>query len=361
MAVSWTGNKLPHGTMSTPYAKGMIVISGSSCKELAASVTRRMDVPLSPTDIKKDSSNETHVDINVSVRGKDVFIIQTGHGNLSCNDLLMELFILTYACRTSSARKIIGVIPYLPYSTHCIMRRRGCVTAKLLASMMAKSGLSHLVTMDLYHKEIQGFFDFPVDNLRCSQFLIQYITSHIPDYKNGVVVARYPGVTLRATSFAERLRLSLAVIHGEVKDPHDGRNSPPPDDHTPRRIQVARKEKPPLNIVGDVEGHNAFIIDDVIDEVDSLIAAAQCIKKSGAKKIFVVATHAPLSGDSPKKLQESCIDQAIVTNTIPQEENSKICTKLQTIDISVMLSEAIRRIYHGESMSYLFKNVPLED
>lgn len=166
----------------------------------------------------------------------------------------MELLIMAYACKTSSARSIVGVIPYLPYSKQCKMRKRGCIVSKLLAKMMCTSGLTHIITMDLHQKEIQGFFDIPVDNLRASPFLLQYIQEsvserghisyvvdvlmyfnsplQIPDYRNSVIVARNPGVAKKANSYAERLRLGLAVIHGEQKeaesDEVDGRYSPPP-------------------------------------------------------------------------------------------------------------------------------------
>lgn len=162
---------------------------------------------------------------------------------------------MAYACKTSSARSIVGVIPYLPYSKQCKMRKRGCIVSKLLAKMMCKSGLTHLITMDLHQKEIQGFFDCPVDNLRASPFLLQYIQEsvsplrlialetkqnfffvftylQIPDYRNAVIVARNAGSAKKATSYAERLRLGIAVIHGEQKesetDEVDGPYSPPP-------------------------------------------------------------------------------------------------------------------------------------
>ncbi|CAI8018895.1 Phosphoribosyl pyrophosphate synthase-associated protein 2 [Geodia barretti] len=206
-------------------------------------------VDLCSTELQMDAG-ECQVAINDSVRGKDVFIFQTGSwarsdeeedSKLSVNDILMEMLITCYGCKTAAARRIIGVIPYLPYSRHCKMRKRGCITAKLIAGMMCKAGMHQLITLDLKHKEIQGFFDFTVDNLRGSPFLIKHIREQISDYRNAVVVARSPAVTRRANAYAERLRLSLAVIHGESKDGEppeeeeeedDGRTSPPPVCHT---------------------------------------------------------------------------------------------------------------------------------
>nr|CAI5819576.1 unnamed protein product [Callosobruchus analis] len=222
----------------------------------------------------------------------------------------MELLIMAYACKTSSAKSIVGVIPYLPYSKQCKMRKRGSIVTKLLAQMMVKSGLSHIITMDLYQKEIQGFFDCPVDNLRASPFLLQYIQESIPDYRNSVIVARNPAATAKATSYAERLRLGIAVIHGEQKeaesDEVDGRNSPPiiPRSRTMDAgvgvpVHIA-KEKPPINVVGDVGGRIAIIVDNLIDDVQSFVAAAEVLKERGAYKIYVMATHGLLSSDAPR-------------------------------------------------------------
>lgn len=175
----------------------------------------------------------------------------------------MELLIMAYACKTSSAKSIVGVIPYLPYSKQCKMRKRGCIVTKLLAKMMCKSGLTHVITMDLHQKEIQGFFDCPVDNLRASPFLLQYIQENIPDYRNSVVVARNPAATKKATSYAERLRVGIAVIHGEEKEDEseqvDGRTSPPVADKSLRGrvydVPVSgvplypAKEKPPIQVI----------------------------------------------------------------------------------------------------------------
>uniref|UniRef100_A0A8D2ZH01 Phosphoribosyl pyrophosphate synthase-associated protein 2 n=1 Tax=Scophthalmus maximus TaxID=52904 RepID=A0A8D2ZH01_SCOMX len=327
-----------------------------------------ISLPLSPSHAPFVSI-ETRVQIQESVRGKDVFVIQTVSKDV--NTTIMEMLIMVYACRTSCARSITGVLPYFPYSKQCKMRKRGSIVSKLIASMMCKAGLTHLITMDLHQKEIQGFFNIPVDNLRASPFLLQYIQEEIPDYRNAVIVAKSPASAKRAQSFAERLRLGLAVIHGEAQDAEsdqvDGRHSPPtvkttgaihPSMDIPLLIP---KEKPPITVVGDVGGRIAIIVDDIIDDVSSFVAAAETLKERGAYKIYVMATHGILSSDAPRFIEESAIDEVVVTNTIPHELQKLQCPKIKTADISMILSEAIRRIHNGESMSYLFRNIGMDD
>nr|XP_017020965.1 phosphoribosyl pyrophosphate synthase-associated protein 2 isoform X6 [Drosophila kikkawai] len=349
----------------------IVIINGNSHPDLANMVAERMGLKNGGCSVFHKSNRETIVEISDSVRGKDIYIIQTG--TKDANNNIMELLIMAYACKTSSARSIVGVIPYLPYSKQCKMRKRGCIVSKLLAKMMCTSGLTHIITMDLHQKEIQGFFDIPVDNLRASPFLLQYIQESIPDYRNSVIVARNPGVAKKANSYAERLRLGLAVIHGEQKeaesDEVDGRYSPPPTSSNRQRTTSVSvgvpehicKVKPPLTIVGDVNGRIAIMVDDLIDDVQAFVAAAEMLKENGACKIYVLATHGLLSSDAPRLLDESPIDEIVVTNTIPHEIQKLQCHKIKTIDISILIAEAIRRIHNKESMSYLFRNVTLED
>ncbi|OPJ88745.1 hypothetical protein AV530_003216 [Patagioenas fasciata monilis] len=203
--------------------------STAACTELAKRITERLGAELGKSVVYQETNGETRVEIKESVRGQDIFIIQTIPRDV--NTAVMELLIMAYALKTSCARNIIGVIPYFPYSKQSKMRKRGSIVCKLLASMLAKAGLTHIITMDLHQKEIQGFFSFPVDNLRASPFLLQYIQEEIPDYRNAVIVAKSPDAAKRAQSYAERLRLGLAVIHGEAQcteqDMDDGRHSPP--------------------------------------------------------------------------------------------------------------------------------------
>lgn len=241
------------------------------------------------------------------------------------NNDIMEMLIMAYACKTSSARNIVGVIPYLPYCKQSKMRKRGCIVSKLVATLISRAGFNHIITMDLHQKEIQGFFDCPVDNLRASPFLIQYIRESISDYRNAVIVARNPGAVKRATSYAERLRLTIAVIHGEEKssesEKDDGRNSPPLPEVEQRRIsnfnmeflpKLQAKEKPPISVVGDVGGRIAILVDDMIDDVQVFVSAAELLRERGAYKIYVMATHGLLSADAPRLIENSPIDEVII-------------------------------------------------
>ncbi|TKR59528.1 hypothetical protein L596_029186 [Steinernema carpocapsae] len=430
---------------------GMVMLTGNSHPQLANLLCDRLGISLARINVYKRSNSETAVDIAESVRGKHVFILQSSSKDVN-NDLI-ETLVLIYACKTSSAKAITVVMPFLPYSKQCRMLRRSAITMKLVADMICKSGATRLVSLDLYKKEIQGFFSIPVDNLRASPFLLQYVRENILDYRNAVIVAKSPGVMHKATSYADRLRLAVAVIHGEDnKDREDGlvedgRQSPPllsptfecPDpigeteEKSPRKempmisekhtefflpkspspdltgtsptaamtrtravsstvfgeakeaikqlqrvrtvssssmapnvsyelfpVQVA-KEKPQMTVIGDVKDRIAFLVDDIIDEVQPFVSAADILKRNGAKKVIVLATHGLLSADAPALLENSCIDQVIVTNTVPHEMQKSQCHKITTVDISLMLCEAVRRIYHKESMGVLFKDVTIDD
>ncbi|XP_065197331.1 phosphoribosyl pyrophosphate synthase-associated protein 1-like isoform X2 [Sycon ciliatum] len=379
---------------------------GTSHSELGKEICRRLGVDPSPLKCRfggveddcESTCKETHVEIGTSVRGRRVFLLQTGSKDV--NNSIMELLIMAYACKTACAEKIIAVIPYLPYSKQSKMRKRGSIPAKLFATLLSRAGVTHVVTMDLHTKEIQGFFDFPVDNLRSSSFLCKYI-QEIPDYHNSVIVARRPESTKRATSFAERLKLNIAVIHIDQSkeadiDREDGRCSPPiymfnedgssntntPNSSRERRVSFSRlahahdsltsttslplslcagEDLRGIKLVGDVSGRIAVIVDDSIDEVASLIRIANVLHHRGASRIYVVATHGIFIGNAAELLEESCIDEIAVTNTVPQEEFAKTCAKVKTIDISPLLSEAVRRIQNGESMSYLFRDISTYD
>lgn len=348
-----------------PAPNELVILSGNSHLDLAHKIATSLGTKVGTSKVLHFANKETNVDVAESVRSRNCYIIQSGTTK-DVNNSIMELLIMAYCCKTSAARNIVAVIPYFPYSKQSKMHKRGCVVSKLIARMMVNAGVNHLITMDLHQKEMQGFFDIPVDNLRASPFLLQYITDNIPDYKQSVIVARTPAQTIKASSYAEKLRIGLAVIHSTSveEDVTDGRNSPPPE--ASRRMSECQglEDKPESMsaIVGDVAGKNAIMVENLIDDMESFVNAAEFLKTYGARKIYVLATHGVLSSDV-SLLEKSPIDEVIVTNTVPHDhEIQKMqCQKIKTIDVSILLSEAIRRIHNKESMSYLFRNVTLED
>merc|ERR1712223_1532739 len=344
--------------------RGMIVLAGNSHPELSTAITKHLDVRLSKSTVQHKTNRETVVEIQESVRGKDVYIIQTGSKDV--NNSIMEMLIMCYACKSNSCKNIIGVLPYLPYGAQTKMRRRGNISLKLVAQLMVKAGFNHIITVDMHSKESQGFFDCAIDTLRASPFLIQYIQDKIPDYRNAVIVAKSPLAAKRATSYAERLKLGIAVIHGEAKEDEeedDGRASPPLS-FSNRVTSVGTvlpplmcKEKPPISVGGRI----AIMVDDMIDDVKSFVDAAHILKDRGAYKIYALATHGILSADAPRLIDDSPIDEVVVTNTVPHDLQKLQCHKIKTVDVSILLAEAMRRIHNKESMSHLFRHVTLED
>lgn len=351
----------------------MVIFSGQSHLRLAEDICSHVGIRLGDILVANSSSTETEVKLQESIRGKEVYIIQSGSKRV--NNDVFEMLTMVYACRTSCARKIVAVMPYLPYSQQCRMRRRACITSKLIAKMMCNAGINHLITMDLHQREIHGFFDCSVDNLRSSPFLLQYILDNIPDYSDSVIVARHPRATRHVSSYAERLQVSFAVIHGELKEEEeqeiDGRTSPPmtPRVAVPAPFEFAcsyptpipniqQKIKPTLSVVGSVQDKTAIILDDIIDDVEPWALLATFLKEQGAVRVFAMATHGILSGNALEHISKSdCLDRVIVTNTVPLSTELQNCSKIAIVDVSKMFAEAIRRIHNGESMSKLFTNI----
>jgi len=355
---------------------GMVLLAGNSHPSLTEDIACHLGVSVGSCLVYHNTNRETMVDIQESVRGKDVYILQTAARNV--NDIIMELLIMAYACKTSNCKNIIGVLPCLPYSQQTKMRRRGNISLKLVADMCVKAGFDHIITVDLHSKESQAFFACRMDNLRASPFFLQYIVESVPNYHNAVIVARSPIGARRATSFADRLRVGIAVLHGEFKEDErdeddDGRASPPPVDALPApdrtRIytvgatlpQGFSKEKPPIYLVGDVSGKVAIMVDDIMDDVKTYVSAARVLKENGASMVYAMATHGILSRDAPSMIDSSDIDEVVVTNSVPHDTQKSKTSKIKTVDISILLAEAIRRIHNKESMSHLFRNVTMED
>eukprot|EP01137_Pigoraptor_chileana_P031482 Opistho-2@19360 len=313
------------------------IFAGNSHRELAERIVARLGLPLGQARVSKFANGETCVEIIESVRDEDVYIIQSGSGDV--NDHLMELLIMINACKIASAKRVTAVIPCFPYARQDKKdKSRAPISAKLVANMLTVAGADHIVTMDLHASQIQGFFDVPVDNLYAEPAVIKYITENIPNWKESVIVSPDAGGAKRVTSIADRLNLDFALIHKERK----------------KANAVSA-----MVLVGDVRDKNAILVDDMADTCGTLALAANKLIEAGAKGVYAIVTHGIFSGKAVEVINGSRLDAVVVTNTIPHEEKKKACDKIKTIDIAPIFAEAIRRTHNGESVSYLFRHVPL--
>lgn len=239
---------------------------------------------------------------------------------------------MIYACKTASARRITAVIPCYPYSRQDKKdRSRASITSKLIANMLSSAGANHVITMDLHASQIQGFFDIPVDNLYAEPTLERYLTQMFKNKESTVIVSPDSGGAKRAASISSKMGFLLALIHKE---------------------RVKPNEVSKMMLVGDVEGMDCIIVDDMADTCGTLCLAARILKDNGALNVYAAVTHAILSGSALKALNSSCIENLIVTNTIPHEEKKAIYPKIVTLDVSKTFGEAIRRTHKGESVRY---------
>jgi ribose-phosphate pyrophosphokinase len=312
------------------------VFSGSSHPDLAQKIVDRLGIDLGKVVTKKFSNMETCVEIGESVRGEDVYIVQSGSGEI--NDNLMELLIMINACKIASASRVTAVIPCFPYARQDKKdKSRAPITAKLVANILSVSGADHIITMDLHASQIQGFFDIPVDNLFAEPAVLKWIKENIPDWKTSIVVSPDAGGAKRVTSIADRLNVEFALIHKERK----------------KANEVAS-----MVLVGDVKDRTAILVDDMADTCGTICHAAEKLIEAGATKVYGILTHGIFSGPAISRINNACLEAVVVTNTIPQERHMQECPKIQCIDVSMMLAEAVRRTHNGESVSYLFSNVP---
>lgn len=310
---------------------------GTSHVELAQRICDRLGIELGKVITKKFSNQETCVEIGESVRGEDVFIVQSGCGEI--NDMIMELLIMINACKIASASRVTAVIPCFPYARQDKKdKSRAPISAKLIANMLSTAGADHIITMDLHASQIQGFFDIPVDNLYAEPAVLKWIKENISEWRNSIIVSPDAGGAKRVTSIADKLNVDFALIHKERK----------------KANEVAS-----MVLVGDAKNKVAILVDDMADTCGTICHAAEKLLEAGALKIYAICTHGILSGPALSNINKSPFEWIVVTNTIPQENNMKLSSKIQIIDISMILAEAIRRTHNGESISYLFGNVPL--
>ena len=305
------------------------IFTGNSNIELVNKISKKLEIPIGRSMVKTFSDGEINVEIDESVRGMDVFAIQSICSPVNNN--LMEVLILIDALKRASARRITAVLPYYGYARQDRkVSPRAPISAKLVADLITTAGASRLLTVDLHAGQIQGFFNIPVDHLFAAPVLLEYL-KRLKD--NIVVVSPDAGGVERARAFAKRMNASLAIIDKRRESPNVS--------------QV-------MNIIGDVSGLTAVMLDDIVDTGGTLVRAAYALVEKGAKEVYACCTHPVLSGGSVKVLSESPIEEMIVTDTIPLNEKAKECPKIKVLSISNLLAEAIRRINEDESVSSLF-------
>ncbi|WP_086232824.1 ribose-phosphate pyrophosphokinase [Campylobacter devanensis] len=307
--------------------RGYKIFSGTANVEFSKMVAKYLGIPLSEASIKRFSDGEISVQIGESVRGKDVFIIQPTCAPANIN--LMELLILTDALKRSSASSITAVVPYFGYARQDRKAApRVPITAKLVANMMQTAGIDRVVTMDLHAGQIQGFFDIPVDNLYGTIVFLDYVKSK--NLKNPIVASPDVGGVARARSLAKSLNLDMVIVD--------------------KRREKAN-ESEVMNIIGDVNGKDVILIDDMIDTAGTIVKAAEVFKKNGATSVMAFCTHPVLSGPAYDRINSGVLDELVTTDTIPLKEQSPYIKVLST---APLFGEVIRRVYHDESVNSLF-------
>jgi len=307
-----------------------MLFSGTANPELAQQISRHLDLPLSEARIKQFSDGEINVKIEESVRGKDVFIIQPTSAPANSN--LMELLIMTDALKRSSAKSITAVVPYFGYARQDRKAEpRVPISAKLVANLMETAGITRVITIDLHASQIQGFFDIPVDNLYGAVLFKEYIESK--NFKNPVIASPDIGGVARARYFAKSLGLEMVIVD--------------------KRREKAN-ESEVMNIIGDVEGKDIIMIDDMVDTAGTMLKGAAALKAQGAASVMACCTHPVLSGPAYERIKNGELDELVITDTIATTENSNVCEKIKVLSTSKMLAEVIRRVYHNESLNTMF-------
>ena len=312
----------------------LMVFTGNANPELAYRVVKHLDTTLGNASVNKFSDGEIAIELLENVRGRDVFILQP-----TCaptGDNLMEVLTMVDALKRASAGRITAAIPYFGYARQDRRPRsaRVPISAKLVANMLVSAGVDRILTVDLHADQIQGFFDFPVDNIYATPIILNDLLAQ--DFKNPVVVSPDVGGVLRARATAKQIDAKLAII----------------DKRRPRP-----NESEIMNIIGDsIEGCDCIIVDDMVDTAGTLANAATALKERKARTVTAYCTHAILSGNAIENIEKSGMDQLIVTDSVPLREAAKNCKKIRVLSIAGLVAESIRRIHVEESISSLFVN-----
>ena len=308
-----------------------VLFSGNANRGLAQDIATHLSINLGKAKVGRFSDGEVDVEIEQNVRARDIFVVQP-----TCsptNENLMELCIMVDALKRASARRVTAVIPYFGYARQDRRPRstRVPISAKVVANMLEAIGVERLLTMDLHADQIQGFFNIPVDNIYASPVLLSDLQSK--RYSDLVVVSPDVGGVVRARALAKQAGCDLAIIDK-------------------RRPKANVSEV--MHVIGEIEGRNCVIMDDMIDTAGTLVKAADVLKERGAKKVFAYCTHAVFSGPAIERIERSKLDEVVVTDTIPLAGDGAKCAKVRQLSVAFLFAETIRRISDGESVTSLF-------
>ena len=311
-----------------------LLFTGNANPGMAAEIAQHLNIHLGAAHVGRFSDGEVTVEIQQNVRARDVFVVQS-----TCaptNDNLMELLVMVDALRRASAERITAVIPYFGYARQDRRPRsaRVPITAKVVANMLQAVGVTSVLTMDLHADQIQGFFDIPVDNIYASPVLLGDLRQC--NYTDLMVVSPDVGGVVRARALAKQLGCDMAIIDK-------------------RRPKANVSEV--MHVIGDIEGRNCVIMDDMIDTAGTLVKAAEVLKDRGAKKVYAYCTHPIFSGPAIERIaQGETLDEVVITNTIPLSEQAKACKKIRQLSVAPLIAETIQRISKGESVMSLFSD-----
>lgn len=318
--------------MKDDNLEDLVLFAGGACPELARDVARRLKINLGRLDLRLFSDGENYVELVENVRGKRVFILQSV--SAPANNNLMELMLIADAVRRASAEEIVAIVPYLGYSRQDRRPRsmRVPISARVVADMLTGAGVGRLLTMDLHAEQIQGFYQIPVENIYAMPVLMGDMST-ILEPESSVIVAPDVGGVVRARAFASALAANLAII----------------DKRRPR-ANVAKV----MHIIGDVEGKDCFIVDDIVDTANTLCQAASALKEQGAKRVAAYCTHPVLSGGGVGRIADSDVDELVICDTISATDEIRKCGKIRVLTVSDIVAETVKRIYDNGSISSLF-------